>query len=152
LFNPAFTSTLLCVAVRSYQAERAGGMPILVSYLLLPIALHTETRDAFPATTRTSLTRWIGQYPQIHVGLAERVAAFKPFTAEAIRFGIAGGIVRLTDLGNLTHVPRKPRGLSAAKVTSREVESCFKVVTDLGRWFARVPDNTFLFRLLRIRP
>ena len=154
LFNPAFCAALIAVAVKEYESVRHSGegMPLLMTHLLLPTALHTETREAFPATTRTSLTRWVNQHPQIHIGFPERVTGFRSITAEAVRFAIAGGILRLNDSGNLTHVPRKPRGLGKVSETSPEVAACFKAVRDLGRWFARVPDAAFLFRLFRICP
>jgi hypothetical protein len=154
LFNPAFSASLMCVAVRAYDCELpdGSGLPLIVSYLLLPLALHVDTRNVLPSTTRTSLTHWINQHPEIHIGLADRVAAFREITSEGIRYAIAGGIVRLSDAGGLVHVPLKPRGLSAVKDASEEVSQCFKAATDLGRWFARVPDSEFLFRTLRIRP
>lgn len=154
LFNPAFSSALLCVAIRAFDAEvpDGSGLPFIRSYLLLPMALHAETRNALPSTTKTSLTRWLGQRPEVHIGLAERVASFREITSESIRYGIAGGIIKMSEVGGLTHVPRKPRGLTAAASASGEVTECFEAATELGRWFARVPDTAFLFRSLRIRP
>ena len=96
LFNPAFSAALLCAAVRAYQAEREAnvGMPVLASYLLLPIALHADSRAVLPATTITSLTHSLGLAPQLFVGLADRVACLRPYTSEGIRYAIAGGILR----------------------------------------------------------
>jgi len=153
LFNPAFCSLLIAVAVKEYDAERtSGGMPLLMAYLLLPISLHTATRESLPSTTRTSLAHWVIHNPEIHIGLPERVIAFRSITSEAIRFAILEGILSLNDFGELTHVPRKPRGLQRFSQTSTEVAACFKAAQDLGRWYARVPSTTFLLHLLRIRP
>lgn len=127
-------------------------MPLLMTYLLLPIVLHTETRKQFPATTKTSLTSWLGQHPQIHLGLLDRITSFRSITSEAVRFAISGGILKLTSSGELIGVPRKPANLPTAIEASAEVTECFKVVKDLGRWFARVPDEAFLFRLFRLQP
>lgn len=156
LFNPAFCSVLIALAVKEYESERdAGGMPLLMTHLLLPITLHTETRESLPSTTHTSVTHWVGQNPQLNVGFAERVIAFRSITMEAIRFAIVGGILRFNQSGELMHLPgkpRKPRGIAPVSEASPEVAGCFKATRDLGRWFARVPDTTFLFRLFRIQP
>lgn len=152
LFNPAFCAALIAVSVKSYEGERANGMPLLAAYLLLPIALHSSTRNVIPATTRTRLTSWVGLAPHIHIGLAERIAGFRAITAESIRFAVAGGILSLSERGELKHVPRKPRNLAHAIRASTETAACFKVAKNLGVWFARSPDTTFLFSLFRIRP
>jgi hypothetical protein len=152
LFNPAFCGVLIAVAVKEYEAEQQSGMPFLMAHLLLPITLHAETRDAFPATTHTSLTHWITLVPQFHIGFPERVQSFRSITTEGIRFAIAGGILKLNASGQLIHVPRRPRGTASVSKASTEVAACFKVAKNLGRWFARVPDIAFLFQLLRIRP
>lgn len=153
LFNPAFTAAMICVATRGYDQEvpESSGLPLIMSYLILPLALHSETRNTLPATTATSLTHWIGNKPQIHIGLTERVHSFRGITCEAIRFAVAGGIVDISDAGGLKHVPRRPVGLDSAKGASPEVKGCFKAAQDLGRWFARVPDVVFLFHTLGIR-
>jgi hypothetical protein len=154
LFNPAFCASLLCVAAKSYDKDLPAGtgIPVITTFLVLPLALHSETRNAFPATTKTSLTRWIGQHPEIHLGLAARVRGFRDITSEGIRYAIAGGIMTMTQAGGLRHVPFKPRGLTRATEASAEVSECFKVAADLGRWFARVPNAAFLFHTLRVRP
>ncbi|HZZ71600.1 MAG TPA: three component ABC system middle component [Pirellulales bacterium] len=153
LFNPAFCSALIVVAVKEFGSRPvSGGMPLLMSHLLLPIALHTETRKTLPSTTRTSLTHWIAENAQVHIGFADRALAFRSITREAIRFALAGGILKINESCELIRVPRKPRGLGTAATASIEVSACFKASKNLGRWFARVPDSTFLYRLLRILP
>lgn len=153
LFNPAFSAAMICVASRKYDSElpSGSGMQLLMSFLILPLSLHTETRNILPRTTATSLTQWVRQHPEVHIGLADRVSAFRDITCEAIRYAVLGGIIVLTDEGGLRHVPGKPRGLTGVMAASEEVEHCFKAAANLGCWFARVPDPVFLFRTLRIR-
>ena len=154
LFNPAFCSLLIAQSVKDFEKEQesGNGMPFMMSHLLLPIALHTETRNLLPATTHTKIAHWINQHPQVPLGFAERVRGCRSITSEGIRFGVAQGILTLDGSGALKHVPRKPRGLDRVANTSPEVGACFQAVRFLGRWFARVPDTVFLFRIFRLRP
>lgn len=154
LFNPAFCAAILCEGVREFAKEQSPplGLPFVMSYLLLPMSLHAETRKALPRSTITPFTNWVGHHPEILIGLRDRVAGFREITSEAIRYGIAGGILDMLNTGHLVHVPYRPTGLSVARSASDEVEKCFKAVRDLSRWFRRVPDATFLFHTLRIRP
>ncbi|WP_425305529.1 three component ABC system middle component [Bremerella cremea] len=156
LFNPAFCGALIATSVKAYQKTVSDqqGMPLLKSHLILPLLLHSETRRTFPATTKTSLTRWLENNPQVRVGLAGRILGCRPFTLEAIRFAIAGQILQLNEQAHLIHVRGRPRGLEGLlkQTTSNEVQHCFKFSKDLGRWFARVPDTTFLYYQFRVLP
>ena len=99
LFNPAFCSMLIRETLKAYQTEdrKKGGMPLPAVYLILPLLLHHATRSSLPRTTRTSLTKWISEHPEIHIGLAGRVSGFFAITSEAMRFGIA---IHAIELGN----------------------------------------------------
>ena len=86
LFNPAYCGLLLREAVDGYVAEKPGGMPLPVAYLVLPVVLHGPTRDALPRGVTTTLQSWLQQNPEVRVNVAGRTAELAPFTREALVF------------------------------------------------------------------
>ena len=55
LLNPGFCATLLWYAAQGYASERKMPMAIELSFLVLPLVLHLETRESLPRAITTSL-------------------------------------------------------------------------------------------------
>lgn len=133
LFNPAFCAVLLNRACAEYQSKAKSAMPITFAFLILPSALHKPTREALPGTTAAAMRGWLRDNPILLVDFAERVQAFRPFTATAITYGLRSaaliGSPGSIGAGNLK---RRPRTLSPTEDWS----ACVKAAEFLGRWFA----------------
>ncbi|MFF2027821.1 three component ABC system middle component, partial [Streptomyces sp. NPDC058171] len=63
LFNPAFIAVLLHRAVRSWGHERHDGMHVILSFLIIPVVLHSPTRASLPRTKKASMLEWIHSHP-----------------------------------------------------------------------------------------
>ncbi len=48
LFNPAFTSLLVCTALLEFKANNECKAPYAFPFILLPLILHPQTRVQFP--------------------------------------------------------------------------------------------------------
>src|SRR5689334_3040100 len=97
LLNPAFCAVVLRDSVRAYRSRSMVGMPLMLTQLILPAALHKYTRSVLPRTARTRLHSWLQQYPLVRLNFTERVLALGPYTRESLLFGLQYEFVALTD-------------------------------------------------------
>lgn len=136
LFNPAFTSLLIARAVAHHErTDSQGGMPFLLSFMVLPIVLHAATRDALPRAADTNMMGWISEHQEIKALFPARASRLVPITQEAIRFGLGYDKLMLkgdrigsgTDRYALTTVPSP---------STNETAACLAKAAFVGRWFA----------------
>jgi hypothetical protein len=154
LLNPAFCGLMLHKAVDSYCAERNEAMPFPLSYLVLPIVLHEETRRVLPPAKTTTMHLWLQRYPQARVGFALRATRFVEFTSEGLRFLFAHGNLLLVNGGGASLRPsaRGPVGGKALSELGPEVRECIRAAGLVGRWFANCGTPWTAFALWGIRP
>jgi hypothetical protein len=57
LLNPAFCAAIIYIAIFEYQKKSTGAFPFTLSYLLLPIILHKNTRER--VSSRTNMATWL---------------------------------------------------------------------------------------------
>lgn len=130
LFNPAFCATVLAYAARGFSAERAAGLPWLLTFIVLPLVLHRSTREVSPTTKRTKLHTWIERNPSIRVGFAERARSMVPHVREAIMFGTSARLLICDPSGNVFPGPALPK--KEIKTNSVEVQECVRRARTLG--------------------
>lgn len=152
LLNPAFCTNLLWQAAREYARIGSGALSFEESFLILPIVLHRETREALPHSTRTSLTVWLDQNPLARGRVESRARQLVPFTKEALTFGGIHGLLRL-EVGKL-HANNTFRSVvdQVLVQSSDEVRDCAKRAGFLGRWFAQTGSAATVFALIGVRP
>ncbi len=99
-FNPAFCGWLLREAVEGYASVRAVGMPLPLTFLILPVVLHRPTRELVPGAVSTKLHVWLQEHSEVRINFAERTKELAPFTREALLFlGAEGSLwFRMTGL------------------------------------------------------
>lgn len=149
LLNPAFCSILLYDSILEYYKKKKYGMPFALSFLILPIVLHKQTRDALPKTTVALLHPWFQNNGQVRVGYARRVKKMIPFTREAIIFGMQSGLFDIDDGGNLVPSQRKPA--SPEWDSTSEAAFCREKAKFLGSWYSKVQDISSLFIMWGVR-
>ena len=110
LFNPAFSATLMTKTVGDFT-KKAGGrqMPFALVFLVLPIIMHRGTREALPGSTVTALLPWLQENREQLVDFPARVRRLKPFSQEAVMFGVGYGALVLADGGGLLVGRKKVR-------------------------------------------
>lgn len=151
LFNPAFTALLLAKTLASYAGSEPPGMPIALSYLVLPIILHPDTREALPRTASTTMYGWIAENAHLKAVFPGRARKSIPFTQEAIRFGIMYG--KLAVAGPSLVIGARKFALNAAPPDATdEVKVCLQKAAFLGRWFATADSPPTILATWGIQP
>jgi hypothetical protein len=149
LFNPAFLSLLVHAAAGEHSRRSIGrALPVVLAYLVVPLALHGPTRRSLPTNVRAQMGEWIRVHPEAVLGLADRARALRPLVSAGVRLGLVHGVLRAGDRGIDAGAPRRrPQGM----VRSTEVDACIAKAGFLGRWFAEQPDSTTTMALWGLR-
>lgn len=140
LFNPVLTSELIVTACywRHQEDERGIDWPTL--FLVLPIALHPQTRGAMPRDARITLARWAGRNGLLVADLEARATAMADATRRGLRHGLRTGRLRLDGAAMLSVArPRPPRASWPV-----ELSASAKAAKMYGRWLAGVETHEAL--------
>jgi hypothetical protein len=152
LLNPSFFSLLLWHAATGHMSESGKGLPFGLTFLVLPLALHRETRESLPTKVTTSLPVWLNDNPLVRARFAERARTLVPYTKEALLFAGAHRLLAI-NLDSVSTEPAWKRKIARQlNRSSEEVRSCAKKAEFLGRWFARAGGPTTVMALLGVRP
>lgn len=152
LLNPGFCANLCWHAACGYEVASDGNLSFEESFLVLPILLHRETREALPRDTRTSLAVWLDNNPLARGRIASRARLLITFTKDALTFGGLHGFIRL-DGGRLHAEANWKRTVNRAlRGSSDEVRSCAKRAYFVGKWFAQTGNATTVLALMGVRP
>lgn len=152
LLNPSYFSVILWHAATGHRTEANASLPFDTAFLVLPLVLHRETRDALPKSVVTSLPVWLDENPLVRARLAERARALVPYTKEALMFGGTRGLLSFTRDGVTAERALKPNITSELKRSNDEIRSCVKKADFVGRWFARTGNAATVMSLLGVRP
>jgi hypothetical protein len=140
LFNPAFLALVVRAAAADHVDRSGGrGLPIVLAYVIAPLALHGPTRRMLPSNVTAQMGEWIRSHPEALVGLSDRTRALRPLVSAGIRLGLIRGVLRAQD-GTIDArtLQRRPRGMAR----SADVDACLAKAGFLGRWFAEQSDPT----------
>jgi hypothetical protein len=149
LFNPAFCGVLILRALKAYEAEDDDGMPFSLALLILPLCLHSATREIVNLSPRTYFIKTVESHPEILVGLGQRTRNLLPFTFEGLGFTMQLGSFSVTENGRLKTSDKAIRG----KVDgTQESIDCQKAAQTIGKHFGRLADRVTIYTTLGIRP
>jgi Family of unknown function (DUF6521) len=133
LFNPAFGSLMLAKAAADFHKQTGEGIPYPLAFLVMPVVLHTETRDVLPATTRAVMHNWIGEHAPLLAGFPDRVRRMVPVTRESVLFALVYKKLALSG-GRLSPGLHRYRPNAVSPDTTTETERCLRAAAFLGRW------------------
>ena len=152
LLNPAFCAVLIRQAIYGYSMTISEGMPFSLSFLILPLILHENTRSSLPKiyNPKTKLHAWIHKYPEIKAGLPDRVKTLQPYSREAILFGLQRHVLRVGDQGLFFIGQQKLKKLEWGK--DSEPQICLKKSQLIGRLFSNTGDESMVYTVLGIQP
>ena len=97
LLNPGFCSCLLWQAAIGYLSVSSSPLSFDISFLVLPLVLDRETREALPKKINSSLAVWIADKPLSRSRIVDRARRLVPFTKEAMMFGGVHGLFVMTE-------------------------------------------------------
>lgn len=140
--NPAFCGEIIRRCLYKYQTTAKGYMHITLVYLVLPVVLHKETRDAI-GNVKKEMHPWLQDNPQVKVDFAKRVKGFEPITNETLTFLWKEMSTKIYT-GSVEIINYRPK--PAINFTSEEIRDCMKKAERLGQWFAKAggPSNIYI--------
>lgn len=152
LLNPAFCSLLLKEGCSGYAQGAGMGLPLSLCFILLPLVLHKPTRQALPRSTATRLHSWIHRNQRLQIGFSRRAQELVPHTWEAVALGVNAGLLSVsTSTGYLSSCRQTGRHIPDWPVDS-EPANCLKASSFVGRWLARVGEESTVYAMLGVKP
>lgn len=152
LFNPAFCAVLVHAAASGHSHGALGRpLPLPLTYIVLPLALHQQTRLELPKTTRTSMVSWVQCNPLVLHGLSRRVSELRPFVSDGIVLALHTEVVETDPQGRLAphKLKRRPSGFQPTK----DWADCVKTAEFVGKWMSKKNlDLTTLLAIWGFRP
>jgi hypothetical protein len=148
MLNPALIAALTASAIERYRNASGRPMPWAFPFLIAPLVLHRDTRDALPQRVTTHWARWVSNHPVLHAGFAPRALSLVEPVRDGLRFGLNTGALRLADGGALT-------GGLARNAHVEEVGDIAAITRKagfVGRWLTRLDQPATAFALLGVAP
>ena len=147
--NPAFCSRLLYNTIKSYNTEGNRSFPFPLLYLVLPLLLHRQTREAIES--KTQFINWIHNNEPLLIGFAERTKSLVPIVNEALEFLLQSGYIIFSANAEID-ICHTVKGLSKTRFAEGDVESCIAKSEHIGKWFARTGRIETIYSALGVRP
>ncbi len=171
MLNPALLAALTANAALQYRRVSDKPMPWPLAFLVAPLVLHRQTREALPKDIRTHMATWVARHPTLYAGFAPRAVQLRDGVLEGVRFGLRYGALSLdTDggmdghlAGGVVDVAGKMKKATAAKNAGEvRVIAVMSEGTDLGqlvqkaglvgRWMTKLESPATAFVLLGVAP
>lgn len=148
MLNPALIAALTASAVERYGAASGQPMPWAFPFLIAPLVLHRDTREALPQRITTHWARWVSDHPLLEAGFAPRSLSLVEPVRDGLRFGLSIGALGLAEGRALTG------GLASnARVDGDgDVAAIIRASGFVGRWLTRLDQPATAFALLGVTP
>jgi Family of unknown function (DUF6521) len=148
MLNPALLAAVTAAATEEYVRATDEAMPWALAFLVAPLTLHRDTREALPKRASSHWTKWVSDNPVLVAGFPARAKSLTDATREGIRFGLARGALVADDHGSL-------RGGLARRARPARVGDITEVVRAagfVGRWLTKLDQPATAFALLGVTP
>ena len=153
LFNPAFCVALLAKTTQEYARKGRRPLPFALSFLVLPIVLHRQTRAALPGSTLTALLPWVQENRDQLVDFPRRVSGLRGITREALAFGVQHETLALGGDGCLALGSRHRSATERRTgLFTDEARECVDRAGFLGRWFSSAGTTATIYAAWGVRP
>ena len=148
MLNPALLCTVTAAAAEEYARARDEPMPASLAYLVAPLVLHRETREALPRRTNSHWSVWLNAQPVIKAGFAARARSLVGPVRDGLRFGLSHGVLELDHdgglIGGLTGSARPP--------AIGDLASVVRSAGFVGKWLTKLERPATAFALLGVEP
>jgi hypothetical protein len=166
MLNPALLATVTAAAANGYaQATQGALMPWSFSFLVAPLVLHRDTRNALPSTVATHIPTWLERNTTARIGFPERARTLVGVVSEGLRFGLRHRAISIVEGEFLrSELPAPTPARLAIMVTSAPFALEFgsepgpdftEIIIKarfVGRWVTKLDSPTTAFALLGVRP
>ncbi len=147
MLNPALLATVVAVSAETFQEASGRPLPFAYPYLVAPLVLHKETREALPRRTNSHWATWLLRHPVLASGFPERARSLVPSVSEGVRFGLAHGALAVTVDGHLEGAlaPQSPARVG-------DIADIVRAAGFVGKWLTKLEHPATAFALLGVRP
>lgn len=147
LFNPAFAAVLIGRAAAAHRRQESVALPLAFGYLVVPMILHTPTRDALPRVN-ARLAKWADEHQLLRAELRWRAPQLATVTRHALRFGLRHELLDLVPAG----IEARPTIAQLRTPEHGHASECWNRAELLGRWLPRAGPPSTVLALLGLRP
>jgi hypothetical protein len=148
LLNPAFCASVIYSVIFEYQKQKGTPMPFVLTYLILPIILHKNTRERM--NSRTNMIVWIQKFPDVLINFPRRTRSMIHFTNEAIEYLLLHQIISFG--GSDISISKTLSKAAMQKSTDEEILECYNKSEHLGRWFAQIGVEENIYAAWGVKP
>lgn len=138
MHNPALGAALVWRFACGYIPERTAGdgVPLALAFIVLPIVLHTRTREGVEVTRlASSMHKFEEKFDDqgdVLLAIHQRTIAMRPLSLESVRLALASGLVTLLPQDGTLW----PRTYAAPRGAAKTIGSLMKSAEKLGTWCA----------------
>ena len=148
LANPAFCGKIIHNCIKGYKDEGNPSFPFALSFFVLPLILHKQTRDCLPSSSRKTLHTWLDENNQLKINLAGRIKSYMPFTKETIMFLIASNAVTINEKGEIE--ANSIKSTFTTEEDNDELLDCFKKAQLLGKILAKSGNISTIYSIIGV--
>lgn len=148
MLNPALVAVIIVSAANMYEEHSGESMPWELIFLVVPMALHRDTREALPTRIDSYVAKWVGENAALQASFSRRVSGMLPYAREGLRYGLRSGALTLLSDGSVRGKP----GWKLHKERDKELSLIIGKAAFLGRWFAHTGSSATLFALFGVAP
>lgn len=149
MLNPALLAAISAAATEEYTRLRGQAMPSGYVYLIAPLVLHRDTRDALPRSTNSHWSKWVSDHALIVAGFPARAVALKANVREGLRFALRHEALAVDMDGGL----RGGLGAEARRASTQgDIRDLIAAAGRVGRWLTKLDQPATAFALLGVRP
>ena len=149
-FNPAFVALNIYALAEGYVKNNDKGIPLPLIYIAIPLSIHARTRSLLPATAAKKFHAWIQENQEILIGFGQRAAAMKQRVDQGLMVAHSAGLTEITSASSIIPI-KKPRGTKSV-LNYGDLKECFVAANRIGQMLSKIPDQSFVYYLLGIRP
>ena len=124
---------------------------MVTAFLVLPLTLHTPTREALPGRANTAFAGWVANHAELLVELPDRTRRLRPVSREALLFGVRQQVLALEGGGVLPGA-RLVRRRGHLAVSTDEIATVIRAAGLLGRWFGAQSTETSILQGMGVAP
>jgi hypothetical protein len=148
MLNPALLAVVIAAAAAEYERADGDPMPWPLAFLVAPLVLHRDTREALPRSTQSHLATWVSNHPTIRAGLPARARSLTDPVREGLRFGLNTGALAIVGDGRI---------LCSLPFTSQppdrgDLRAVVRSAGMVGKWLAKLDQPATSFALLGVAP
>lgn len=138
VYNPALGAFLIWRVSQGHFAESSLGLPLPAAFVILPIALHAQSRRAlestFPSSGLSLFAAKLGNQQEDLLAVHERALALRSLSLASLSAGVMSKMLYL-DPDAAKILPLDP----ALPKPPPDIMKLGKACEKLGEWFARMP-------------